>query len=333
MISSHASFSLPNAISSFRLLLGLVIPALILRSASGTVRWAQAYLITAFILFTVGALTDFWDGWLARRRHEETPIGRILDPVADKVFVLGIMTSFAFIGVYSYWYLVPIFLRELAVTFCRFVWLSQGQAIGAERGGKVKLVLQILSICVSFAFLAFPRPWLLSSNHVFLTLALSVTLYSGFTFLNHNRALLRERNFARRVAGLGVGHLKPFPGTYGSLLGLAAVGVVGFDPRLHLLVLVTFILLGYYAIGRMHLAKEEDPLEVVIDEFCGILFAFFWVPFHWKTALLGFLAFRFFDVTKIFPIGWLENRKGAHGIMLDDLGAGVYTWLVLRTFF
>ena len=263
----------------------------------------------------------------------ETPVGRILDPTADKVFILACMMSFAVKGIYSYWILAPIVIREVAVTFCRLIWLQQGRAIGAERAGKLKLVLQVISVVLSFLLLAFPHRITESLNGFFIWLALGATLYSGYFFFKHNTLLLREPGFARAVACLGVGNLRPFPGTYGSLLGLLIVFLVSYDFWLYLLVALSFILLAYWAIPRMGLGDHEDPLEVVLDEVCGILLAFVSIPLSWQSVLAGFCLFRFFDVTKIYPINWLEKRKGVHGILLDDLGAGLYTWLVLKFLF
>lgn len=287
----------------------------------------------AFGLFVLGALTDFWDGWMARRHQMETSVGRILDPTADKVFILACMTSFAIKGIYSYWVLVPIVIREVSVTFCRLIWLGQGKVVGAERAGKLKLGLQVTSAAFSFLFLAYPHRITEGLNGFFILLAMGATLYSGYFFFKHNAPLLHEPGFARAVASLGVGNLRPFPGTYGSLLGLLIVLLVSYDFRLHLLTAVGFILLAYWAIPRMGLGDHEDPLEVILDEVCGILLAFLAVPLTWQSVVAGFCLFRFFDVTKIFPINWLEKRKGVHGILFDDLGAGFYTWLILKLLF
>lgn len=324
---------LPNRLSYLRILIGLAIPWLLfwpVKTGDSQLVWT---VWASFGLFVLGALTDFWDGWLARRHQMETPIGRILDPTADKVFILACMMSFAVKGIYSYWILVPIMIREVAVTFCRFVWLRQGRAIGAERAGKLKLGLQVASVVFSFLFLGYPHRITESLNGFFIWLALGSTLYSGYFFFKHNIALLREPGFAKAVASLGVGNLRPFPGTYGSLLGLLIVFLVSYDFWLHLLIVLAFIQLAYWAIPRMGLGDHEDPLEVVLDEVCGILLAFMAVPLTWQSVLAGFCLFRFFDVTKFYPINRLEERKGVHGILLDDLGAGLYTWLVLKLLF
>ena len=287
----------------------------------------------AILLFIFGVLTDFWDGWYARRHRLETPVGRILDPTADKIFILVCFATFSAQGLYSHWVLVPIFLREVAVTFCRLVWLFQGRAVGAEKAGKIKFGFQVASASFSFIYLLHPGPQTQRLNFLFLGVALALTVYSGILFFLNNREGLRDQRFLKAVSTLGVGNLKPVPGTYGTLLGLLVVPLVAFDPLLHALVFFSFIALTYAVIPRLGLGEHEDPLEIVIDEFCGILLAFFAVPVTLASLAVGFLLFRIFDVTKLFPINWLEKQKGVNGILWDDLGAGVYTWLILRFVF
>lgn len=331
-MKSLPRFLLPNSLSYLRIGIGLTIPLLLLQPSEAPFRETWNFWVAA-LLFGIGAWTDFWDGWIARQHRLETPFGRILDPTADKIFVLATMTSFAVKGVYSYWFLLPIYIREMGVTFCRAIWLSQGEAIGAERAGKLKLGFQMASVFFSFLYLGWPSPGTRFLNFLFLIVALGLTLYSGFFFIRHHRALLQDSAFLKRVAGLGVGHLRPFPGTYGSLVGLFFVPWVAFDPLLHSFVLLSFVALAYGVIGQLGLREEEDPLDIVIDEACGILLAFWGVRIHAGSLFLGFLLFRFFDAVKVFPLRWLENRKGVHGIVLDDLGAGVYTWLILKIVF
>lgn len=314
-------------------MIGIAIPILILLPEGSLEALSRTKILVAAALFFIGALTDFWDGWIARRQRIETAFGRVLDPTADKIFILSTMASFAALGLYSYWFLVPLFLREIAVTYCRISWLVRGKAIGAERAGKVKLVLQVVSVSVSFLYLLGPKEFLSSLNHLVLLAAVVATLYSGIFFFVKNRILLRDQTFLMDFLSLGVGRWKPFPGTYGSLLGLLVVPLVAFDFWLHSLILTTFIALTCAALSKLKLSEGEDPLEIVMDEFCGILLAFWTVPISWSSLFVGFFLFRFFDVTKIFPIRWLEMRKGVNSILWDDLGAGVYTWLLLKILF
>lgn len=332
-MKSRPRLLLPNRLSFLRIFIGILIPWLLLWP-QGMLKPAESWTFwTALGLFIFAAFTDFWDGWLARRHRLETPLGRILDPTADKIFILASMSSFALLGSYSYWYLVPLFFREIAVTFCRIAWLREGHAVGTERAGKLKLGCQVASVLFSFLYEAFPERAIFYLNQGGILSAVFLTLFSGYFFFRHNPRLLSDKKFLRTVAALGVGYLRPFPGTYGTLLGLLLVPFIAHDFSLHLFVFFAFLVLAYVTIPRLGLREKEDPLEVVIDETCGILLAFLGIPLRWPALLLGFLLFRIFDVTKLFPINWLEKRKGVHGIVLDDLGAGVYTWLILKILF
>jgi len=74
----------------------------------------------------------------------------------------------------------------------------------------------------------------------------------------------------------------------------------------------------------------KDPQFVVIDEVAGQLVALIAVPFVWKTFLAGFILFRVFDISKPFPIRRLERLPEGTGIVVDDLGAGLYALLIVH---
>ena len=123
------------------------------------------------------------------------------------------------------------------------------------------------------------------------------------------------------------------PGTFGTLMAvplILALNHLGeFYEGLALLLLVPTAIWASSLCER-HLGRS-DPPEVVIDEVAGFLLTFFLLPLSWLTLCLGFVLFRFFDIAKPFPIGWLEKRvRGGTGVVLDDLLAGVYANLSLR---
>jgi len=74
----------------------------------------------------------------------------------------------------------------------------------------------------------------------------------------------------------------------------------------------------------------EDPSFVIIDEVVGQLCVLIGVPITWKVAVAGFLLFRLFDITKPFPVRHLERLPGGVGIVMDDIGAGLYSLAVLH---
>jgi len=142
--------------------------------------------------------------------------------------------------------------------------------------------------------------------------------------------------FGLFVATAGyVGYVPIAPGTAGSAVGLLLlVGIRLFgDPFLEVGVLVVTVVLGVWAaaVGERY-AGREDPGLVVIDEVAGMLLTMLWVPLTWSTAVVGFLAFRLFDIVKPSPARNAERLHGGVGIMADDLVAAVYAALTVRLF-
>jgi phosphatidylglycerophosphatase A len=75
---------------------------------------------------------------------------------------------------------------------------------------------------------------------------------------------------------------------------------------------------------------DDDPSCVVVDEVSGQMLALAAAPLNWKSVLAAFILFRGFDILKPPPVRWLERLPGGTGIMLDDIGAGVYAFIVMQ---
>ena len=129
------------------------------------------------------------------------------------------------------------------------------------------------------------------------------------------------------------GYAPVAPGTAGSLVGLGVYALVRQygGPSLEVIVLSAVVVLGVWSAtaGERHFGKT-DPGHVVIDEVAGMLLTLLWLPVTWLGALVGFLAFRLFDIVKPFPGGSAERLPRGWGVMADDLVAGVYAHLVVR---
>jgi phosphatidylglycerophosphatase A len=90
-------------------------------------------------------------------------------------------------------------------------------------------------------------------------------------------------------------------------------------------------LIGIPAATRVARALgKKDPSHVVIDEVAGQMVAFIAVPLNWHCLLAGLILFRTFDITKPFPIRRLERLPEGTGIMLDDIGAGLYALAIMQ---
>jgi phosphatidylglycerophosphatase A len=133
--------------------------------------------------------------------------------------------------------------------------------------------------------------------------------------------------------GLGSGAAPVAPGTFGTLAAVPLYLLLNQLPLIYyLLALILLFALGIWLCGRT--AEDlgvHDHGGIVWDEFVGYWLTMLAAPPGWQWLLLGFLLFRFFDIVKPFPIGWLDRRvQGGLGIMLDDAVAGSFAWLCLQ---
>src|SRR2546430_778594 len=131
--------NVPNALTISRLAAIPVLMALLLLRFPGHDQVAAA-------LFIVFSLTDTLDGQLARRRGMVSDLGRFLDPLADKLFVLAVLIVLVQEGLVAAWVVVVIFSRELIITILRSVAASQGRIIAAAPLGKTKTVTQMSAV-------------------------------------------------------------------------------------------------------------------------------------------------------------------------------------------
>jgi phosphatidylglycerophosphatase A len=125
----------------------------------------------------------------------------------------------------------------------------------------------------------------------------------------------------------------PFaPGTVGTLgaVPLAwALSLLGWPAYLAATALL--LALGVVAAGRAgRYWGVVDASPIVVDEVVGYLLTMAFVPFTWVTALAGFVLFRLFDIVKPWPVSALDRIKSGLGVMLDDVGAGVFAWVAMR---
>jgi phosphatidylglycerophosphatase A len=135
----------------------------------------------------------------------------------------------------------------------------------------------------------------------------------------------------------GIGHLQPGSGTWAAavtvMLWWAASRSLpaGWEMPAALLISVVITLIGIPP--STVVAREsgiKDPGFVVIDEVAGQMIALIGVPVHWKYLVAGFILFRSFDIVKPFPLRRLESLPGGTGIMMDDVGAGLYALVLLQ---
>jgi CDP-diacylglycerol---glycerol-3-phosphate 3-phosphatidyltransferase len=175
-----SNFNIPNSITFFRLFL---IPVFIWTFSDPTPErsfWAA-------VVFAVAAITDFFDGFLARRHGQITNLGKLLDPVADKLLVASGLILLVQVQRVPVWLVIVMIARELIVTWARAVAAREGLVVPADTMGKVKVIAQISGILclISIGILPELDSALFLSGSLLLYLALFFSLWSGWGYLTH----------------------------------------------------------------------------------------------------------------------------------------------------
>lgn len=169
--------SIPNILTGYRF---FVVPFLLFCLRPGVETWVS---LLGFFLFITGALSDLADGWLARKYKVESVLGKLMDPLADKVLVTVGLVMLIPMGLVPAWVCFLILAREMIVTGLRGLAASSGIVISASRLGKWKSVVQLTALCwLIFPDGVLPLPWLHDLGLVTLYLALVLTVWSGVDY-------------------------------------------------------------------------------------------------------------------------------------------------------
>ncbi len=136
--------NLPNALTIGRIfLVPLVVAVLLTKEIRSEIRW---WALLGASLFLAAALTDMLDGYLARRRKQVTTLGRLLDPIADKLLISAALISLVQLGIAPAWMVVIIIGREFAVSGLRSIAAHEGFSINVSKLGKGKMVTQVAAV-------------------------------------------------------------------------------------------------------------------------------------------------------------------------------------------
>ena len=192
--------NMPNQLTVARLILTFVFVALL--SLEG-VPFAKT---GALLVFSFAAITDFLDGYLARKNNLVTNFGKLMDPLADKVLMCAGFVLLTRLELIPAWMVVVILAREFMVTGLRLLASAEGVVLAAENLGKYKTTIQIVTIIYFLLYLASEEAWFRFLHPMFDAFyfgpeyfgmvlnwgSLVLTLWSGVSYVLKNRKLLSD---------------------------------------------------------------------------------------------------------------------------------------------
>lgn len=186
IFASYKQMNLANRITLFRV--GIIIPILILLYFPSKIT-----TFMACIFFIFAAVSDFVDGYIARKTGQVTTLGKFLDPLADKLLICTVLVAMTSLGWVSSWIVNVIIARELAVTGLRAVAVDNGIILAADTYGKWKTTFQLSAIIpLLFHYPYFGIP-LHEIGTVVLYVALFFTVFSGVNyFLSFYRSICKN---------------------------------------------------------------------------------------------------------------------------------------------
>ncbi len=169
----------PNKLTVIRLLL---VPVFLISAYS---ELEKSALLISTAIFVIASITDFLDGYIARKDNLITDFGKFMDPLADKVLVAAALLVLIKLQRVEAWAVLIIVAREYAISIIRAIAAGKGTVIAASGGGKLKTVLQMTSIVMLLLSVPFAE--------LVFYISVGITLYSGFEYIIKNRELIREK--------------------------------------------------------------------------------------------------------------------------------------------
>lgn len=156
---------------------------------NGVIEIDSRYIIGG-ILFVIASLTDFLDGYLARKNNLVTDFGKFIDAIADKVLVNSVLIIFAVEGIISPIIPVVIIFRDTIVDSIRMVASSKGVVIAAGKAGKLKTACMMVGLTLAFFYNLPFEIWNIDVTTVLLVIATVLSIYSGIEYYYANKKVL-----------------------------------------------------------------------------------------------------------------------------------------------
>ena len=197
--------NLPNRITISRIILTiLIIAILLLPLESFGISWPKLFIgekivvdIKYFIagfLFVIAAITDMFDGMLARKMNLVTDYGKMIDAIADKVLVNTILVILAATGFISAIIPVVIIFRDTVVDAIKMVAGNKGKVVAASKLGKIKTIFMMVGITMTFFYNLPFELWNIKVANIIIIIATILSVISGVEYYSSNKKIIKEEN-------------------------------------------------------------------------------------------------------------------------------------------
>jgi CDP-diacylglycerol--glycerol-3-phosphate 3-phosphatidyltransferase len=184
--------NLPNTLTLVRMFLVPLLVVVLLTEFEGRRVFGVSRELVAAAIFGLASLTDWLDGYLARRRRQVTWFGQMLDPIADKLLTSAAFISLVQLGLAPAWMVALIIGREFAITGLRSYAHTRGIAMPASPLGKIKMASQVTAILLLILGWG-PLPWLAPIGHVALWVVMVAAVVSAVDYYRRFQRLVNAR--------------------------------------------------------------------------------------------------------------------------------------------
>ena len=184
--------NLPNALTLVRMFLVPLLVVVLLTEFEGSEIFGISKAVVGAAIFALASVTDWLDGYLARRRRQVTWLGQMLDPIADKLLTSAAFISLVQLDLAPAWMVALIIGREFAITALRSLAYTKGITIPASPLGKIKMASQVTAILMLILGWG-PMPWLLPLGHVALWFVMLTAVVSAVDYYRRFQVMLTAK--------------------------------------------------------------------------------------------------------------------------------------------
>lgn len=333
------TYSLPNILSFLRVLIAPLVYHMI-RSGD------HSLIVYAFVIYSIGAITDYLDGLIARKWGNTSTFGSFLDPIADKVLTNAALLGLMAIQIIDPWIIIIIIGRDIFITLLRIYADRNEMPIITSFTAKIKTAIQLTCSIIILLLLSFESGNALIHSFSYVVdstmyVIAFLTVYTSVEYCFHNKQLLSHLLSEPLIPGIktliatsfGIGYSPFAPGTIASVMSI----LITILPISHFqiqIITIIVLLLAIPSIQYVESIHGDDSSVIVIDEVIGmwIILSVDFVSFTPGMIILALFLFRLFDIFKPFPINLINHKRGAFWVLADDIVAAIFTILFLYGF-